>query len=71
MSFDEMPLRKQYEALARLRAIVAALEVGNHEPLNDLLSSADDVRPDLPALAAGDASELADEVDSWLSGGAA
>ena len=71
MSFDEMPLSKQYEALARLRAIVAALEVGNHGPLNDLLSRADDVRPDLPALAAGDASELAAEVDSWLSGGAA
>lgn len=71
MSFDEMPLSKQYEALARLRAIVAALEVGNHGPLNDLLSRADDMRPDLPALAAGDASELAAEVDSWLSGGAA
>lgn len=71
MSFDELPLRKQYEALARLRAIVAALEVGNHGPLEEAISGADDVRPDLPALAAGDASELADEVDSWLSGGAA
>lgn len=71
MSFDKLPLRKQREVLAQLRVIVAALQVGDHGPLERMLGGADDAQPDLPALAAGDASELAAEVDSWLRGGAA
>ena len=64
--FSKLTLAQQYAALAKLRACVVAISLGDDELLDKLLGAdAPQDEPDAEAV------EIADAVDAWLAGGEA